>query len=284
MKDYIVSFAGLHVAIQYDSNEVYRFLSFLFEDVHVEEIEGEVETWVTVFPSREQDEYTLTDTGNPPYTGVLGVRFAALLFDAVIFNLLNKSSDGIAFHAGAVAYKDKVILLPGLSGYGKSSMTACLIYQGFSYLTDELYFLPSDQEKTAIPFTRPVCIKSGSVAAIRELFGDKQLQGTLEDEEGIVIPHRQLSNDFHRVAERPSLVLVPKYHPDAVLGIEKLSAAQATTQLMACDVNGRNLENHGFREVAQIARTTPVYRINYNSFQGVDEAIAGLLSELHWTE
>lgn len=282
MQEYIVSFAGLHVAIQYDTEETYHFLSLLFGDVRGE-AGVEVESWVTIIPSRERGEYTLTDTGAPPYTGVLGVHFAALLFDAVIFNLLNKSSNGIAFHAGAVACRGKVIMLPGLSGYGKSSMTSCLAAAGYSYLSDELYFVPINEAEPCLPFIRPLCIKTGSAAAIRRLLSDEQLTGALADQDGLIIPHRLLNKDFSPVFSPPALILIPKFHPDATLHIEKLSAAQATTQLMACDVNGRNLEGHGFQQVVGITRSTPVYRIHFNSFQGVDTAMASLLNELGWT-
>ena len=282
MQEYIVSFAGLHVAIQYDTEETYRFLSFLFGDVQGE-TDVEIDTWVTVIPSQEAGEYTLTDTGVLPYTGVLGVRFAALLFDAVIFNLLNKSSNGIAFHAGAVAYGDQVIMLPGLSGFGKSSMTGCLLTSGYSYLTDELYFVPVNAKKPCLSFTRPLCIKTGSATAIRRMLSDEQLEGALADMDGLVIPHRLINKDFSPVFTLPSLILIPKFHPDAKLHIEKLSAAQATAQLMACNVNGRNLKGHGFPQMVSITRSTPVYRIHFNSFQGVDGAMASLLDELGWT-
>lgn len=282
MQEYIVSFAGLYVAIQYDTEETYHFLTLLFGDVEGE-TDTEVETWVTIIPSREPGEYTLTDTGAPPYTGVLDVRFAALVYDAVIFNLLNKCSHGIAFHAGAVAYRDKVIMLPGLSGYGKSSMTTCLVASGYSYLSDELYFIPTNVAEPCLPFTRPLCIKTGSADAVRRLVSDTQLTGALADKAGLIIPHRLLNKDFSPVFSPPSLILIPKFHPNAKLHIEKLSAAQATTQLMACDVNGRNLEGHGFKQVVGITRSTPVYRIHFNSFQGVDTAMTSLLDELGWT-
>jgi len=217
------------------------------------------------------------------YQGSLGVHFAAFLFDAVIFNLLNKNSAGLAVHAGAVSFGDNVILLPGQSGNGKSSLTACLVANGYSYLTDELYFFPVDSHAPCLSFTRPLCIKSGAATAIRQLVTDPVLEKAITDENGCLIPHRLLNPDFHPQTISPSLILVPQYRAGAALAIEKMSAAQVSTQLMSCDVNGRNLEDHGFTQVVQIARSTPAYQVTYSSFSGVGDAMEQLLEDLHWT-
>ncbi len=282
MSEYTVTFAGLHVAIQYESNEAHRFLSLLFEDVRGESV-AENEIVVCIAQGEVAGEYTLTNTGCASFSGALGVRFAAVLFDVVIFNLLNRNNHGIAFHAGAVAYGDKVIILPGQSGFGKSCMTACLVTHGYSYLTDELYFIPADDHASRLPFTRPLCIKSGAVAAVRQLVSEQVLKNAIGDNHGYVIPHRSLNPDFRPISTSPSLILIPKYQSDAVLKIDKISAAQVTTQLMACDVNGRNLEGHGFRQVVQIARSTPAYRITYSSFHGVEDAMLDLFDDLQRT-
>ncbi len=280
--EYIVSFAGVHIAIEYESEEVHGFLSLLFGDLQgVPTCEAETVLWITV--AETAGEFTLSGVGGNPFSGILGIRFAAVVFDAVIFNVLNKNDQGIAFHAGAVAYEDKIILLPGESGYGKSSMTACLVASGCSYLTDELFFIPINDNAPRLSFTRPLCIKSGSAEAILDLLSERLLQSALSDQYGYVIPHRLLNSDFRQITDSPSLILIPKYVADAPLIIEKLSPAQVSTQLMTCDVNGRNLEAHGFPQVVEIARSTPAYRITFSSFDGIEEAMQDLFERLGWT-
>ena len=281
MSNYTVRFAGVNIAILYDTDDAFHFLSTLFEDVRGEPVE-EIEIIISIAQREVAGEYTLTSPGSEPFYGVLSVRFAAVLFDVVLFNLLNRNGHGIAFHAGAVACEDKVILLPGQSGFGKSCMTACLVSHCCSYLTDELYFVPVEEHASNLSFTRPLCIKSGAVSAIRQLVSEQVLESAIGNKHGYVIPHRLLNPDFQQILTPPSLILIPKYMADAALKVEKLSAAQVTTQLMACDVNGRNIEGHGFRQVAQIARSTPAYRITFNSFNGVEEVIQNLFTDLGW--
>jgi len=282
MPKYTVSFAGLNVSMRYDTDEVYRFLSLLFGDIDGVPV-GDNEIVLHIAQGESAGEYTLNGTAHASFSGPLGVHFAAVLFDAVLFDLLNKNNHGIAFHAGAVAYQEKVIILPGLSGSGKSSMTACLLAQGFSYLTDELYFMPADEEEPMLPFTRPICIKSGSATAVSSLINDKELHKVIMDKQGLVVPHRLLNTEFSRISVPPALLLFPRYQADAPLKIDKISGAQACTMLMACDVNARNLADHGFQQVVRIARSTPAYQITYSSFQGIEDALRDLFDVLQWT-
>ena len=282
MPEYTVSFDGLHVLVRYDTDEVYHFLSFLFDDVHGEPV-GDNEILLSIAQGESAGEYTLSSPATTPFSGPLGVHFAAVLFDAVIFNLLNRNSNGIAFHAGAVAYKEKVILLPGQSGSGKSSITACLLAHGFSYLTDELYFMPADEEAPMLPFTRPLCIKSGAATAVSKLIREPDLHKVIQDKQGLVIPHRVLNPEFSPVSFPPALILFPRYQADAPLKIDKISGAQVCTLLMACDVNARNLADHGFQQVVRIARSTPAYQITYSSFRGIADALRDLFDVWQWT-
>ena len=281
MSEYTVSFADAHVSIQYDTDELYHFLSLLFGDVcGVPGADTEIRLFIALDEST--GEYTLNSTACAPFSGPLGVQFAAVLFDAVIFNLLNKNSHGIAFHAGAVAWQNKVILFTGQSGYGKSSLTTCLVTHGFSYLTDELCFMPVDENAPMLPFTRPLCIKPDTAAAVSQLISEQALSTAIVDQDGLVIPHRSLNPDFLHISASPSLILLPRYLAGEALKIDKISAAQVCTLLMTCDVNARNLADHGFQQVVQIARSTPAYQITYSSFQGINDALQDLFDVLHW--
>jgi hypothetical protein len=280
MSEYTVTFAGLNVLIRYDSNVVRDFLSFLFCDVHCS-FADDHEIIIVISKKDNTGQYTLTIDQEILFSGRLGVKFAAVLFDSVIFNLLNKNSNGVAIHAGAVSYREKVIILPGQSGSGKSNISAWLTAHNFSYLTDELIFLPDNKSGQAIPFTRPFCIKSGAVTEIKKLIQEDNLHDILEDEQGAVVPHRSLNPDFSIITSSPVLILFPAYQFASPLKIERISGAQACTSLMACDVNARNLADHGFQQIVRIVRSTPAYRVTYGSFKGFEDALADLFDELN---
>lgn len=54
---------------------------------------------------------------------------------------VDNNPDHVLFHAGAVERDGKVIVIAGDSGRGKSTLTAALVQDGFSYLTDEMVAL-----------------------------------------------------------------------------------------------------------------------------------------------
>ena len=281
MSEYRVTFAGLSVIIRYSNVEVLEFLELLFNDVQGQ-VTGDYEAILKISQDGNSGQYTLTTEKEVLARDHLGVHFAAILFDSVIFNLLNKNSLGVAFHAGAVAFQEKVILLPGQSGSGKSTMSAWLAAHGFSYLTDELIFIPDGKPDKAIPFTRPVCIKSGSAAEIKKYIQGDNRFCILEDKEGIIVAHRALNPDFSIITASPSLILFPVYQFSFPLKIQKITGAQTSTLLMECDVNARNLADHGFKQIVRIARSIPAYRVTYGSFEGFGDALAELFDNLHW--
>ena len=85
---------------------------------------------------------------------------------------------------------------------------------------------------------------------------------------------------FTPTTRPPGLLLFPVYRPGAPLEGERLSGARASALLMTCNVNGRNLDGHGFPLVARIARTVPAIRLVYSSFHGLGELLDQLLATL----
>lgn len=278
MQIFGVGFAGRHVKICYDSDDVAVFIDFLFSDLSSQLFE-EYELELTFVRRSEPNTYAIFSTKGLLFEGTLGVKAAAVLYDVVIFNLLNYNNSGIALHAGAISYQGKFILLPGESGAGKSSAVAWLTAHGFSYATDELVFLHECDLSRVVSFTRPICLKHGSVEPIiAEITGPKHT--ILKDEWGAIVPHRLLNADYAVSSLSPGLIVFPTYKNDIPARLEKLSGAQVSTRLMACCANARNLKGHGFREIVNMARSLPAYQITYNNFNEFGKVVEDLFSTL----
>lgn len=275
MQIYRVEFAGAAVVLRHEGDAaVAAYLDFLFADLRGS---GETEPAALLDILPHEHLYLLREEEKPLFCGRLGVQFAAVLFDRVIFHLLNNQRHGVALHAGAVSWQGRTVLLPGQSGSGKSSVTACLCANGAAYLSDELIFLPDDGSGEVIAFPRPLCLKAGSAAAVRALLPAERQADILAEKGGAVIPHRLLNPDFRLRRDPPALLLFPRYQADAPLTAEKLPGARASSLLMSCDVNARNLPDHGFRQLTQLARIVSAWQISYSSFAGFAEMLAGLL-------
>lgn len=277
MESLTVSFAGSSVAIGYHSAEAEAFLSLLFPDITGKPDGQNRPQQLSLLENNGRDGYRLSSGERLLHHGPLGVRFAAYLYDTVIFHLLNRASTGIALHAGAVACGDKTILLPGQSGAGKSTLTAWLVSRGCSYLTDELIFIASDDANGIAYFNRPVCLKPTSVPLIAPLLTHRQQTGILLDRHGAVIPHRFLRQSSSPAEPSTSLIILPSYQPNLESELESVSKARLGPILMGCHVNARNLADHGFRKLLSLAGTTPAYRLRYASLQDAETQIGGLL-------
>ena len=277
MTERAVSFAGRSVALSWDDPAAAGFLDLLCTDLwaaHRAEPAGSLRLL-----RADADSFLLADGDILLHRGPLDVTMAAQLYDAVLFRLLAGQESGLALHAGAVVRDGRVLLLPGQSGSGKSTLTAWLTGRGCSYLTDELVLVPAEGELQTLACTRPLCLKHGAAPIARDLLPPGQ-SVALEDDQGLILPHRTLNPAFSPTTQAPALILFPTYRPGAPLEGEPLSGARASALLMTCNVNGRNLVGHGFPLVARIARTVPAVRLVYGSFQGLDELLDRWLTTL----
>ncbi len=283
MTDYSVAFAGSSITIACETAPAQQFAAFLFADLR--QAPDRHMAQLMLAPCADNNEYQLArtaDNGHPLFRGSLGVGCAATIFDAVIYQLLDKATGGMALHAGAVCRHDRTIIIPGPSGAGKSTLVAWLVAHGFTYLTDELLFLSDKTPADNDYFTRPICLKSGSVSLITGLLTAGMNTGLLEEPAGALIPHRLLNPEFTAIQSPPDLILVPDYRPGAPTMAQPISPARLTTILMGCHVNARNLNDHGFRQMVRFARSTPAYRLTYDSLDLALNQVEQLLAERKW--
>lgn len=273
-----ISFAGHHIRIKYESEQVATYLNVLFADLSAGPTEhSEIE--LSIRKARNSGSFIISSGSVQLFEGQLGVEAAATLYDTVIYNLLNHNNNGVALHSGAVSHKGHCILLPGGSGAGKSSVAAYLTANGFNYATDELIFFSNPTMNDFFPFTRPVCLKAGSIQALaKEIISPEK--SWLVDGAGAIIPHRFLNPSFSNRRLSPELILFPFYKNNAMTRVEKLSGAQASARLMGCCANARNLAGHGFKQIVSLARLKPAFQLTFGSFSGLEMTVKNLLGTL----
>jgi hypothetical protein len=76
----------------------------------------------------------------------------------------------LCMHAGVLAGASGLVVVPGRSGHGKSTLVAALVRAGFGYLSDEV--LAVDRTSlTVAPFARPIALDANSCAVLGLPFG-----------------------------------------------------------------------------------------------------------------
>jgi hypothetical protein len=202
-------------------------------------------------------------------------RPAALiqLSELVASRLAGDVMDGVAFHAGAVARQGRAILLPGLSGAGKSSLVAWLVDRGFDYCTDELTVLTTQGGLSFL--SRALMLKDNADAALAALpnLRDMQSAGI-----GGYLALRP-AGTTHNTSTECGLIIFPAFRPGAELAIEPVTPARACTELMASNVNAANLADGGLSALTALARRVPAVKLVYGAFDQLD-GIADMLASL----
>ncbi len=201
------------------------------------------------------------------YFGTSAYQLAYILMNEVLYHCIDSNDTHHALHAGGVRRNGACIILPGESGSGKSSLTAWLISNGFQYLTDELVFLGADASVT--PLTRPVSLKGGEEFLAR-FVADDQRGLTIADENGAIIPHRLLNQDYQPQRSELSHSIFPQFIPGAPLSLEEISPARSCLYLLQSHVNARNHDGLGVETLSRIVRACRSYTLSYGSFDDLE--------------
>lgn len=113
-----------------------------------------------------REEETLRPTTN------LDGAFGTLLWDVNQQAVRSAGTDDLVIHAGAVATAHAGVLLPGVSGAGKSSVTAGLVRRGLDYLSDELAIVAPDT-LTMRAYAKPITLEAGGGSNFPDLVSVK---------------------------------------------------------------------------------------------------------------
>lgn len=123
----------------------------------------------------------------------------------------------MAIHAAAVSRGDRCVLLPGLPGNGKSTLTAALLAAGYGFCTDDLAMLTGEPLRL-VPLPLRLGIKSGSWNVLRSRVPDLDATPSYLRADGQQIkywlpPLAQLPPEGHRF--NVAAVVFPRYRAGA---------------------------------------------------------------------
>ncbi len=190
-----------------------------------------------------------------------------LLIDSVIPMVLNQQGH-VVLHAGAVVLQQNVVAFLGLSGRGKSTLTASFYAQGFQVLTDDclllseregnFYGIPSypgirlwDENLSAL-FTEGV-----AVADVAHYTGKKRL----------VLPPDSFSMDSTRLPLTKIFVIDEPDEGLREIKLTRLSAREAFMELVQhtfqLDIKDRSTLTNNSTLFGRLAGAGMFYRLSY---------------------
>lgn len=182
----------------------------------------------------------------------------------------------LGLHAAAVCYQGKGILIPAVSGSGKSTFTAALITDTFDYCADDLVLLSRPPIRMR-PVPIAIGLKTGSwepiepfQPGVRTLTTHVRLDGK---QVRYLTPSRQASQRIGSRSLPIDLIVFPKFNPgnrEAIL--TSLSPGEGL-----CCLADAGYDVHGKLDVNKVEQfidwivNVPVYRLDFGR---LDEALS----------
>jgi hypothetical protein len=271
----LIRFGHTVVAVEADDARAQALADFLFR--FTGDGSGEPYTTFRVATDAASGRLAAYRDGVLIHRDASEAALAESLLGEVTFCLLDQSCDGTTLHAGAPAWRDQGVLIPGAIGMGKTTLTAWLTHRGLDYLTDELVWIPNDTN-ILHAFTRPLNVKKSARPVLHTLLDyDAHAAQVLRGDELDLILPTALRSTNRLSTPNLGLILFPNYQPDGDPGIERLSPAQAGLGLVPAILNSGSLGDQGFSQIARLARAAPAYRVRYSHFAQIERRLEGLL-------
>lgn len=186
----------------------------------------------------------------------------------------------LLLHAASLEREGRALILTGLSGAGKSTMSAILGERGWRLMGDEFALL---EPATGMlhPFPRAVSLKNQAIDVMRALVGADRFGPLLEGTPKGAIRHLRPSADAvarMREPAQPALILFPRFGAEFEPSIRAVGPAEVFARLTQASTNYVALGETGFDALTRLVRL-PARAIDYAS---TEAAIA--LVEQCWAE
>lgn len=244
-------------------------------DVHFAHCLGEDQTVLSEYQvegSREAGVFIRKD----------GILFASnLTVEQVLFHLMQdgltvlngESKINLIFHAAALSYQERGLLLCGKSGSGKSTLAAWLTSHGYQYLTDEVTAYPITGGEVS-GFCRSLVLKSASSVIWHRWLNGADESSYLKMIDGSVwITPTLLNVNAVRARVTPHVILFPTYSDEATFETEQLTPAATLFALLQCLVNARNFSDYGLAAARDLSQKVSAYRFTYSNIEQASEWI-----------
>lgn len=210
--------------------------------------------------------YTITD-GNQIIYRSSNYRYILEYLEYEIYSLLiDRLSNRYLIHAGAVAHRDRVILLPAKSGGGKTTLIAGLLKNGFRYLTDEIAVI-DPQTLEVYPFPKPLNVKIGSLSLFADFGPEMQLIGKNGQSVEKSIHHVLVNSSFIHAMDKPLPVrdiIFVQYDPQAECRLTPVSRANAIFEMARCSFNQYRFKEKGIEILDSLVRGCQCYHLKFS--------------------
>lgn len=244
---------GVRIALRSNSPRVSEFcrdsLDLIFptgwREIEYDSHEHEFSVYL---PSNKQQNCFIYKNGE----NVLTHRAEYFKFDSLESQLrltvAEFAKNHVFIHAGAVGYKDKAIIIPGVSFSGKTTLVAELTKRGLDYYSDEYAVI--DTEGKLHPFPKQL-----------------SMRGIIDAYTQVEIPVEELGGKKGVKPLEIGMILVTKYRENAKFRPEEISTGKGIIESLANSVSIRQSPQMVLQTLSIVTSKAKVIKTNRNQVE-----------------
>ena len=184
-------------------------------------------------------------------------------------------------HSAVLEFAGAGVMFVAVSGGGKSTLASELALSGWRLLSDEMALIKGPTPML-VPHPRPVSLKNRSIDLIRSRHPEAVLGPVARDTHKGTIAHlRAPASSVDRALEpaRPTLIVFPKWAPDAHLSVSAVGAGATAMRLIDQSFNYPVLGEDGFKRLADLVEMAPAWELAYSSLDDARRVLEELVAE-----
>lgn len=201
--------------------------------------------------------WSATRNGKPVATSPSIAVLRRVVLAEVNAGPIEELSHSVGFHAGAVEFPEGVVVFPGVSNAGKSTLVANLMLRGHGYLTDEAAAIDVASQEV-LPFAKSLCIDPGAQVLFPELAPHSPSSAPTWDIDPAAIGLGRLGS-----RGKPVAFVFPIYRSGASVRLQKLSASTALTRLLENSFDFSATGAAGADLLLDFAAHTPCFELSH---------------------
>lgn len=225
--------------------------------------------------SEERANFTVDGYG---YIEPFPRRFVWPYFEwGINFAIAQSGLHLLMFHGAALERNGRAVVLPGVPGAGKSTLSAGLMLRGWRLLSDEFVIVAAGGTKL-LPLPRPVSLKNQSIDIVRALRPDLEFGPRIEGTHKGTLSHLQpRESDVARMAEPavPALIVFPTYTQGLRCEGAVMGRAEAFMRFAENAFNYRARGRAGFDALAAMIAACRCMSMRHGDLAAAAEAIEG---------
>ncbi|RAZ80618.1 PqqD family peptide modification chaperone [Mesorhizobium atlanticum] len=265
----VIAIAGLFIRILYPATCAFPAIR-IFR--HIEVRRETADILLRVVQHRERihlfrdDEWVLSCSPD---------ELPVMLKGQLLTEVLDYGAYELAVHAAAVLRNERIVLLCGNPGAGKTTLTMALVHAGFGFASDDVTLLDSSGRGVGLPFAPAV--KAGAWPLLAEYCPDLDAVPVSRR------PDRRrvrfaMPSEFVPLPPFPvpiACVVLLRRGRDLKAGLEPVEPAGALRGLLNGAFSpGRELSSAAFDVLTQVIESAETYRLTYSRLDDAVELIA----------